>query len=75
MSYCILICKRSGSLCHVLTQDHIVLPARLPPTRLSKLLNSFAFIHKWRMNHTCLYFPAARRHRTLAGTYFPSRMG
>jgi len=25
------------------------------------------------MNHTCLYFPAAERHRTLAGTHFPSR--
>jgi len=27
------------------------------------------------MNHTCLYCPAAERHRTLAGTHFPSRSG
>jgi len=25
------------------------------------------------MNHTCLYSAAAGHHRTLAGTYFPSR--
>jgi len=25
------------------------------------------------MNQTCLYFPAAEHHRTLAGTNFPSR--
>jgi len=25
------------------------------------------------MNHTCLYSPAAERHRTLAGTHFPAR--
>ena len=27
------------------------------------------------MNHTCLYYPAAERHHTLAGTHFPSRWG
>jgi len=35
----------------------------LPPTRSST---------SW-MSHTCLYFPAAESHRTLAGTHFPSR--
>ena len=30
--------------------------------------------HKWKcgINYTCLYSPAAERHRTLAGTHFPS---
>jgi len=27
------------------------------------------------MKHTCLYSPTAERHRTLAGTHFPSRWG
>jgi len=27
------------------------------------------------MNHTCLYCPAAERHRTLAGTHFPTLWG
>jgi len=35
----------------------------LPPTRLCTS----------GMNHTCLYFPAAEHHRTLADTHFPSR--
>jgi len=39
----------------------------LPPTRLSTS----------DMNHTCLYFPAAEHHRSLAGTQFsvPLRVG
>jgi len=30
---------------------------------------SHSFTHHSHMNHTCLYSPAARRHRPLAGTY------
>ena len=31
------------------------------------------FIHKWNEPHMhLLYFPAAERHRTSVGTYFPS---
>jgi len=37
----------------------------LPPTRLSTS----------GMSHTCLYPPAAQRHRTLADTHFPSHWG
>jgi len=37
----------------------------LPPTRLSES----------GMNHTCLYSPAAERHRTLAGTHCQSCLG
>jgi len=37
----------------------------LPSTRLSTS----------GMNHTCLYSPAAERHRTLAGTHFTSHWG
>ena len=50
-------------LWHVLTRDHTVLPA------------NHTFIHKWHEPNTCLYSPAAERHRTLTGTHFPSRWG
>ena len=38
-------------------EGHTVLPA------------THTFVH---MNRTCLYTPATERHRTLAGTHFPS---
>jgi len=44
-------------------RDHTVLPA------------NHTFIHKWDEPSTCLYSPAAGRHRTLTGTHFPSRWG
>jgi len=46
-------------MARVRTRDHTVY---LPPTPLSTS----------GMNHTCLYFPAAERRRTLAGTHFYS---
>jgi len=47
---------------HVLTRDHTVLPT------------TYTFILTWN-EPSCLYFPAAEHHRTLAGTHFLSRVG
>ena len=58
---CDLSLKRSGNW-DALTRDHTVLPA------------THTFIHIWN-EPSCLYFPAAEHHRTLAGSNFLNRDG
>jgi len=64
---CVALCHEqlaSKALWHG-TRQRGITQFYLPPTRLSTS----------GMNHTCLYFPTAERHRILAGNHFQSRLG